>query len=114
MAGPFGIFKYETDEGETYPIRLQPETVFAENPEGTGSLGDGFVRARGSKRKYGRHARYLTLARTVGSADYGSAKTYARLPVLLPSAFIDFAVGTELSYQGVEWEIVSKTPESLR
>jgi hypothetical protein len=114
MAGPFGIFKYETNDGDTYPIRLQPETVTAENPEGTGALADGFVSARKSRRAYGRHARFLTLARTVGSADYGSAKTYARMPVLTKAAWDDFLVATTIAYQGVDWEIVSKTDESLR
>lgn len=114
-AGPFLISKYETDDGPIRPIRIQPETLtVADNAEPAAGSDGAFVKISGSKRSYGVHPRYLTLSRSVGSADYGSAKAYARIVILTPAAHDAAVVGATVAYAGVDWIIASKTDESVK
>lgn len=116
MAGKFELAKYETADGETYPIRVQPETITASNPQGTGTVKDGFISVRKSRRAYGKHARYITISRPVGDGtDYNSAKVTARIPVFVQSAWEGFSPGATFEYQGKsDWKVVSKTNEMMR
>ena len=116
MAGRFIKAKYETDDGKIHPIRVQPETTNADNPEpAAGVTDDTYARVSGSKRAYGIKARYITLAKQIGTdADYNGATVYVRVPYLLASAWIAVVIGSTLTYQGVAWEVASKSPESIR
>lgn len=116
MAGRFATAKYETNEGAIHPIRVQPETITADNPEPPGGVSESlYVRVSGSKRAYGIKARYITLSRKIGTdSDYSGATVYARIPVLLASAWIAYVPGSTVTYQGVDWTVASKTVESLR
>jgi hypothetical protein len=114
-AGPFLLSKYETDDGDILPIRIQPETLtVADNAEPEGGADGPFVKVSGSKRSYGVHPRKITLSRSVGSADYGTAKAYARVVMLTPTPFDDAVIGSTVAYAGVDWVIASKTNESIR
>jgi hypothetical protein len=114
-AGPFILSKYETDEGNILPIRIQPETrTVAENAEPAAGADGPFVKVSGSKRSYGVHPRKITLSRSVGDADYGSAKAYARVVMLTPAAFDAVVIGSTVAYAGVDWIVASKTNESIR
>jgi hypothetical protein len=114
-AGPFLLSKYETDDGDILPIRIQPETLtVADNAEPAGGADGPFVKVSGSKRSYGVHPRKLTLSRSVGSADYGSAKAYARVVMLTSAAYDAAVIGSTVTYAGVDWVIASKTNESVR
>lgn len=114
-AGPFLLSKYETDDAEIRPIRIQPETLtVADNDPPAGGANGAFVKISGSKRSYGIHPRKLTLSRTVGTADYGVAKTYARVVMLTKAAYDDAVIGSTVAYAGVDWVIASKTDETVR
>lgn len=114
-AGPFLISKYESDEGVVHSIRIQPETLtVADNAEPAGAVTASFVKVSGSRRSFGVHPRRITLSRSVGTADYGSAKAYARIPMLTLAAFDAAVVGSTVAYAGVDWVIASKAAESVR
>ena len=114
-AGPFLLSKYETNDGLILPIRIQPETLtVAENVEPGGGADGPFVKVSGSKRSYGVHPRKITLSRSVGAADYGSAKAYARVVILTSAAWAAAVIGATVAYAGVDWVIASKTAESIR
>lgn len=116
MAGRFRIGKYETNDGEIHPIRVQPETIDGDNPlPGAGITKSTYARVTGSKRAYGLKARYATYSLEIGTdADYSGAKVYAKVPYFLASAWIALNVGSTVTYQGKAWEVVSKTDESIR
>lgn len=79
-----------------------------------GGAGGPFVKVSGSRRAYGVNPRKITLSRSVGSADYGSAKAYARVVMLTEAAFTAAVIGSTVTYAGVDWVIASKTNESIR
>ena len=115
--GSFIIGRYEADSGEIHPIRIQPETITDWNSAPTGAQTNrSYFRARPSKRRYGQFARYVTLGRTVGSADgpFTSAKVTITVPVLTLDDYDDLTEGQEVSYQGVTFSVVSKTDERRR
>ncbi len=116
MAGRYKKAKYETDDGNIHPIRVQPETVTTENPEPTGGItNDPYVRVSGSKRAYGIKARHATYALQIGDdAPYNGGSVYARVPYLLASALIALNIGSTITYQGKAWTVISKTNESNR
>lgn len=116
MAGRFLKAKYESDSGVVYNIRIQPETVFDENLEPTGAVtGKGTFRVTGSKRAYGMKARYVTLARSVGTdADYSGGTIYARIPVLKKASVDTLVTGSTVTYQDVAWVVGEHFDESIR
>lgn len=116
MAGRFTRASYETNGGVVHPIRVQPETITAENPSGPAvTTSDNYARVSGSKRAYGVKARFITLARKIGSdADYSGATVYIRIPVFLATAWIAFDVNGIVALNGFDWTIASKTDESIR
>lgn len=116
MAGRFLSAKYEAENGDIHPIRIQPETVFDENLEPTGGVTkQTFARVTGSRRRYGLKARILTLSRDIGDAtNYGGGTLYARIPVLKKASVAALLTGSTITYQEVAWTIVGVTPESIR
>lgn len=114
-AGPFLLSKYATDAGAIHPIRIQPETATDDNAAPDGGAGNlPFVKISGSRRSYGIHPRKITLSKTVGEADYDTAKAYAKLTVLTLAAFNAYVIGSTIAYQGTDWIIASKTSETIR
>lgn len=116
MAGPYlAGAVYEADSGEIHPIRVQPETVFDENPQPAGGATEKqFVKARGSRKKYGIHARTVSLSRVVGTGDYGTAKVHTRVPVFTAAALDAFVYGSTIVYQGVDWVVGETRGETIR
>jgi len=116
MAGRFLNSRYETIDGVIHPIRIQPETILGINPAPSGAVTNSMrARVSGSRRAYGLKARSITLSRPIGdNADYNGATVYVRIPILLESAWIAIAVASTITYQGVAWTVVSKSPESSR
>lgn len=116
MAGKFIIAAYEREDGSVGPIRVQPETVTAWNPQAAGSRSGSFVRARGSKRSYGTVARSVSLGRAVGDGtDYSSAVVSARVPVLTKDAWAGLAAGQILAYAGKnDWYVQGTNAEESK
>jgi hypothetical protein len=116
MAGRFVIRTYESNDGDLYAIRVQPETVTTANPAAPGQPTEGYVRVTGSKRAMIRKARSITIARSIGTdADFAGAKVYLTLPVFLPATFVALSAGQDYSYKGLtDWKVVSLNEESFR
>jgi hypothetical protein len=113
-AGPFLISKYARNDDGISPIRIQPETLMDGNAAPDGGSDGPFVKISGSRRAYGLHPRKVTLARSVGDADYGTAKVYAKVVILTVDAFDAYVIGSTIVYSGVDWVVASKTSESIR
>lgn len=114
-AGPFSLSKYQTDANAIHPIRIQPETEFDDNPAPEAGAGNfPFIKISGSRRAYGIHPRKITLSKTVGDADYDTAKVYAKIVVLTKAAFTDFVIGSTIVYAETDWIVASKTSELIR
>lgn len=118
-AGQFVRSRYQSDDGEIYPIRVQPETVSANigaantAPAGVTTQSQ-FAKARKGNREYGIGARSVTVAFTAQPpAGYAANQTY-RVPVLTIAAFDAAVVGGTGTYLGTAIEIVSKSPERVR
>lgn len=120
-AGAFENSKYEADDGEIYPIRIQPETLAltlgsTANAAPTGAV-TGKIRARvgGGRRKYGVHARTVTV-RFTGTlpAGYKPGSTIT-LPILKPALYNAIVGGaTTGTYLSQAVEVVYKTAEKLK
>lgn len=115
-AGSFVVAGYQTDLGETRPIRVQPETVIAaSNPEQAGTIEGSLIRVSGGKRRIGIKARSMTLKQNVGAAVAGFQPTRSiTLPVFTLAAFNDLAIGTVVAYNGTNWTVSGKSPQSGR
>lgn len=117
MAGGFIRGFYTSNEGEVYSCRVQPESITSWNQNSSDPV-TGNVRAytKGSRRRYGVHARRVTLSRAVGSAgDYDSARVSVSVPIMTPSAYNALFVGQVLTYQEQDdWEVASKSGEVIR
>lgn len=111
--GPFQLSKYVTDSGAVRPIRVQPETVAAWNPAGSGDASGAFVFAKRRNKGYGTFARQVTLSRRVG-AGVDSTLKFINIPVLTKAAWDDLTPGDEVSYLELTWNVSSKLPERSR
>jgi hypothetical protein len=112
----FVIANYEMDVAGSRPIKVLSDTITTVNPnhnvDGTGS----YVRARGSRKKYGTLARSITIARPIGTdAPYNSGSKTVRIPILTKAAYNGINVGAAYTYKALEnWTVVGKNPESTR
>lgn len=120
-AGAFVLAKYEADNGDIQPIRLQPETIAASLGAGTnvepagGVTVAAFARSGGGNRKYGVKARSVTL-RFGNTAPAGySPNSTVRIPVLTPAVYnAILGPGVSAEYLGVACTIVGKNPQRGR
>lgn len=118
-AGAFVRSRYESDDGEIHPIRVQPETLSANvgavNAGAAGAATSSLsAKARGGNREYGLKARSVTVAFT-GSVpdDYEPGNTY-RIPILTQATYDAAVVGGTGTYLDNPIEIVGKSPERVR
>lgn len=111
--------KYKADNGEIHPIRMREATytaVLGTIPDGE-TTNSNYVFVTKSKRRYGIGARHVVIGRTVGTAPDTYVK-YSRLPVCDPTDWNAetgaWQVGNVVSYEGTNWEIVSRVNENER
>lgn len=113
-SGPFLSTKYEDENLDIHPIRIQPESATVAGTPPSGSINTSVsAKVGGSRRSYGLHARGLRLVRVVGSGDT-AARRYNFLPVLTATAFNAYSRGGEVTYGGFTWNITDKVPERQR
>lgn len=114
----FDTYSYVTSETtpRVMPIRMNVDlavvignlkTPVTTTPERVHSSGN-------SRKKYGVHARYFTMARKIGVAGgYTGGTTRVKVAVCAPTAMPK--VGDVLAYGGkVDWVVVSVTPELIK
>lgn len=119
-AGAFVKSKYEADNGNIHPIRLQPETLLGdfgavnEAPAGAVTIGL-FATARGSKRRYGVNARTVRVRFGATPPAGYLPNAVVSVPILTPTlyALIDDTV-TGMTYLSSPVTYVGKTAESVR
>lgn len=110
--------KYQSDSGNIYSIRVQPETITATfasvaNAAPAGAI-DQEVSAKVSKgnRGFGIKPRTVTF-RWVAAPDGYEPTTLQTLPVLTSSVYNGIAKGQAVAYLGATGTVVSKSPERL-
>lgn len=101
--------KYEADNGDIHPIRLNTATAGAAGAAPSGAVSNP-VKCKVSKtnREFGLRPRGLLLSRDVGTAP-NNFKKYRFLPILTATQFQQ----PESTYNigGTTWTFVSKVPE---
>jgi len=119
-AGQFTRTFYETDDANIVRLRVQPETLTADfggtaNDGATGPANAGFPSASlsRSRRGYGIHARYVTIAWDTAPTDYDE-RGLLSIHVPVKATFDAITLGSTVSYLGGTGEVVSKTPELIR
>ena len=119
--GRFTRSRYEANDGDIHPIRVQPETLTATvggaaNAAPTGAV-DNSISAKVSRgnRGFGLRPRFVTFAWNEGAAPSGyDDRTLQRLPILTESVWDGIEVNDPVSYLGGTGVVVSKSPESIR
>lgn len=112
-AGPFLASFYETDEGEVLNARVQPETVFAENPAPAGPATWGIsANMTGGTRQNGVNARVVYGKWITAPAGY-LANGRVTLPILQQTAYNAINKGDTITYLGGTFRVTGKRGESL-
>jgi len=114
-----GNYRYETDQGNVYKIRLDSKTVSATGgAPAAGSLTDTkmVVRVSGSRRGAGLEPRKINIRKAAGTIGTGAtARTVfdtASYVCCTPAGFAAALSAETVSYRGETWQVVSGRSES--
>lgn len=119
-AGNFSREKYECDNGDVCPVRIQPETATAtfdgttnEPPAGAVNM-NMFAKVNKGRREYGVGTRYIT-AEWDGAppADYAATGTI-KIAVLGKATYDGIALLSAGTYLGANITVIGKSPENIR
>lgn len=115
-AGQFSRAKYETDEGDIHPIRVQPETIIATiNPEPAGEItGTVSARVSGSRRQYGILARTGRFTWDGDAPDGYKEAGVITIPILTPEAYDAIKANVKFTYLDTAAVWIGKSPERIR
>jgi len=114
-SGAFTLSKYESNAGNIYPIRVQPETIAATiggaNAAPTGAVDQEVsARANGSARQIGMNARTVSVRLTAELPGY-KADSVLRIPILTPARWDAINKGQTGTYLNTACVVVGKSPE---
>jgi len=114
-AGRFERSFYESNAGDIYPCRVQPETITAFNPAAAGPATQPIsAQMRGARRSIGMHARYVSLEwEGAPPADYDD-RTPLRVPILTPTAYDALNLNDVVTYLGANAIVIGLNPEKRR
>jgi hypothetical protein len=112
-AGPFQLSRYERDNADIHPIRVQPETIIGgTNPAPGGApTSDISARVSGGRRTLGLTARKVRFVFTAGAPTGYRPGSVLTLPVLTPAAYAALTRGSTFTYLGGTATVVGKSPE---
>lgn len=119
-AGVFSRSKYQSDDGDIHPIRVQPETLTATfgstaNAAPAGPIDNPLsAKVSNGNRSFGLKPRSVTI--TFGESpptDYKS-NSYIRLPILQSALYNTISTGDSVTYLGGTATVVGKNPERVR
>lgn len=121
-AGQFDDSIYESNGGDFYPCRVQPETLAmtidgTANAAGAGPILPNTPSAnmRGSKRQNGVNARTVSLKLPAGgTAPAGYSGDNVVVPVLTPAVFDAISRSSVVVYLGATWRVAGTGSESIR
>lgn len=114
-AGAFQNSFYESDSGEIYNVRIQPETLAgSSNPAPAGpATAEPSAIVNGSRRRIGVNCRNIRLKWT-GTPPAGyDTNGVIKIPILQQATWAGFTKGDEISYLGTNAEVIGKTPEYI-
>lgn len=118
-AGKFTISKYETDDGDIRPIRVQEETItmtiggVANAAPGGAVTDSGRVRVSGGNRRIGLKARNVTIAfNEEGAPDGYKVDSPITLPILTEAVWDGITDGETVSYLGGTGRVLGKGREA--
>lgn len=118
-SGNFTLSIYGTDEGNSVPCEVQPETLAAvfggaANDPDAGPIDDGFPTAymKGSRRRNGIHARRVTV-RFTGAQPAGYNSSSLSVPILTQTLYDAISKGTTGTYLGEAIIVSSKQDEVI-
>lgn len=119
-----GIFtktKYEADNDDIHPIRVQPETVAftsggTANAAPAGNITVGALRAKVSRgnREYGLRPRFVTIVYDETAPEGYDTGTYLRVPILKKALFDAIAIDGTVTYLSTSARVAGKFAESRR
>ena len=118
-AGNFVISRYEANNGDIFPIRVQPETLTANvgvvNAAPAGSVDVNlYARARKNRRAYGVGARIAYVQFTAAAPPgYSEGQTLA-IPILSKATYDQITASSTGSYLGVAIKVVGTGEESRK
>lgn len=111
----FTTTKYEADNGDIHPIRIDSTRIAAAGTAPTeAQTSSVFAKISKTNREFGLRPRGLRLVRTVGTAP-DTFKKYTFLPILTEAAFggTGSSVGSEITIDTVVWTVAAKVPEDF-
>lgn len=116
-AGEFERSRYESNGGEIYACRVQPETLAATfggtanaAPAGTVTA-EVSARMRGSRRTIGMNARSVTIAFTGAPPAGYDDDQQIRVPIMTPGLYDAITKNSAASYLGAAAIVIGKNPE---
>lgn len=119
-SGAFERSKYESDDDEIHPIRIQPETAEATfggtaNAAPAGAITNSIsARVSNGNRQFGLKPRTVTLVFNSSPPANYKAGTYIRIPILTQSLYEAIELDTVVSYLGGTPTVVGKSAERVR
>lgn len=120
-SGTFSRSKYQADNGDIHPVRVQPETIAAVFAPGGANAAPAaavdnvtYARVGGGRRRYGIKCRSVRIQfQDPAPADYAPGSTIS-LPVLTQAVYNAITPGGTVNYLGATADIVGKSPEGGR
>lgn len=119
-AGSFTRSKYESNNGDIHPIRVQPETLTAQFGSTANSAPAGAInnpisaRVSNGNRQFGLKPRTATITFGASPPTGYKAEAYIRIPILQESLWNTLSNGTTLTYLGSAATVVGTSPERVR
>lgn len=119
-AGAFTKARYITDQGDTHPIRVQPETLsltFGSTPNDPPPPPVDTplsVKVSNGNRSFGVKPRSVTIAFKVTAPTGYKVGSYIRLPILQPGLYNAINVDDTCTYLSNTATVIGKNPERIR
>lgn len=120
-AGQFITTKYESDSGNIYPIRVQPETTAlvlngqVNNPPSGAQTEGVLARVSGGRRRIGLKARNVRIQFAGAAPDGYKDGSTITLPILTPAVFNALpTTGGTGTYLGVAVNLIGKSSQAGR
>lgn len=105
--------KYEDEFAQIHAFKLTATYAAVAGTPPTGAVNNSILpKISKSNREYGLRPRGVRLSRTVGTAP-NTFKKYTFLPILTVAGSVEagFAIGAEITIDGVAWTVTGKVPE---
>lgn len=115
-SGAFVSAFYESDSGEIYNVRVQPETLsngFQGTPPTGPATGEPSAIINGSRRRIGVNCRCIRLEWTGTPPSGYLPGATVRIPILDPNTWAAISKGDEAQYLTVNAKVIGKTPEFI-